>query len=511
VGLSRRRVLALAAAGIGASPALAASPLRLAVPATPDVLDPQLAVTPIDRAFAGELFPGLLACDANGALVPALAESWTESADGLGYTFTLRADVRWSDGSPLTIQDAKFALDRALDPATAAPFAGTLAPLTGSKGAGVAIVDRRTLRLTIAGRDARFLHALTQPVAAPVPRAAVARHGSAWAAPERIVCSGSYVPVRDAEGFALARNPAAALPPLVELLHCAPVPSLEAAAERIRRGEADLAWGFAPEPIADRALARTLKAHPGEALLFVAINTRRPKLDNRELRHALGMTIERERLVRALRLADAPLGAAPAYAAVPPGARSWPVPRAAPYQRIDAADRGIIAQVLLLEEGVDPAHPAELRLGFAAGRVTAAIARSLAESWGKLGFRIVLEERATAALAREVADGSHDLALMASPAVAAGPWPYLSFLATTAGAENPARYAEPEFDQHLADAAAASDAAAAAQHLGDAEGVLAEDQVILPILTFHPLHAAGTSVAGWESGAMPPLRQLARR
>ncbi|MEL6382066.1 MAG: ABC transporter substrate-binding protein, partial [Cyanobacteria bacterium J06626_18] len=54
-------------------------------------------------------FEGLVTLDGEtGEIVPALAESWEMSEDGLTYIFTLKEDLRWSDGEPLTVDDVMF-------------------------------------------------------------------------------------------------------------------------------------------------------------------------------------------------------------------------------------------------------------------------------------------------------------------------------------------------------------------------------------------------------------------
>lgn len=62
------------------------------------------------------LFDGLVARDANGSIVPALAESWSYDAQTLTYTFKLRADVKWHDGEAFTAEDVKFTVESVKNP-----------------------------------------------------------------------------------------------------------------------------------------------------------------------------------------------------------------------------------------------------------------------------------------------------------------------------------------------------------------------------------------------------------
>jgi peptide/nickel transport system substrate-binding protein len=76
-------------------------------------LDPQIASAGASLELMGLMYDTLFDFDDAGQLVPWLAESSTTSTDGLTWTFKLRADGKFSDGSPITSEDVKFSLDRA--------------------------------------------------------------------------------------------------------------------------------------------------------------------------------------------------------------------------------------------------------------------------------------------------------------------------------------------------------------------------------------------------------------
>ena len=88
--------------------------LVLGMPLEPPHLDPTAgAAAAIDEVVYANLFEGLTRIDENGAVQKGLAESWTISADGLTYSFKLRANVKFHDGSDMDSADVKFSLDRA--------------------------------------------------------------------------------------------------------------------------------------------------------------------------------------------------------------------------------------------------------------------------------------------------------------------------------------------------------------------------------------------------------------
>jgi len=76
-------------------------------------------------------FEGLTALDEQSQTIPAAAESWEFSDDGLTATFHLRDGLTYSDGSPLTAERFRYAIQRSCDPHTAAPYATILFPIVG--------------------------------------------------------------------------------------------------------------------------------------------------------------------------------------------------------------------------------------------------------------------------------------------------------------------------------------------------------------------------------------------
>ena len=107
--------VALAVAALLAPPAQAAkSDLVLGMQLEPPHLDPTAgAAAAIDEVAYANVFEGLTRIDRDGAVRPALAESWTVSEDGLTYRFTLHAGVTFHDGTSLEASDVVFSLERA--------------------------------------------------------------------------------------------------------------------------------------------------------------------------------------------------------------------------------------------------------------------------------------------------------------------------------------------------------------------------------------------------------------
>src|SRR5689334_22836862 len=85
-----------------------------------DQLDPQRVSD--GAPVAGQnLLEGLVTPDAKGTgVLPATADTWTVSKDGTVYTFHIRTDAKWSNGTPVTAQDVEWTYKRLLAPSTRA-------------------------------------------------------------------------------------------------------------------------------------------------------------------------------------------------------------------------------------------------------------------------------------------------------------------------------------------------------------------------------------------------------
>lgn len=88
---------------------------------SPRFANPLLALSDADRDLVALTYAGLMGRDADGNLVPVLAESYEVSEDGKTYTFTLRENAKFSDGTPVTAEDVVFTVERAQDPDLKSP------------------------------------------------------------------------------------------------------------------------------------------------------------------------------------------------------------------------------------------------------------------------------------------------------------------------------------------------------------------------------------------------------
>ncbi len=142
---------------------------------TPQTLDPQTAKTDIELLISQNLYEGLMRYNEKGELQCGVAKSYEKQ--GLTYTFTLRQDAKWKDGTKLYAQDFEFAFKRALSFDTAAPYASLLYCIKNAKeiasgnsvnlDLGVSAIDDKTLKIELCYDDPNFLEILAHPISMP--------------------------------------------------------------------------------------------------------------------------------------------------------------------------------------------------------------------------------------------------------------------------------------------------------------------------------------------------------
>ncbi len=118
---------------------------------SPQFINPLLAISDADRDLSALVYAGLMGLSGAGSLVPILAESYEISPDGKTYTFTLRENAAFVDGTPVTAQDVVFTVRKAQDAALKSP------EYANWSGVSALAVDRRTVRFTLAKPYAPFL------------------------------------------------------------------------------------------------------------------------------------------------------------------------------------------------------------------------------------------------------------------------------------------------------------------------------------------------------------------
>ena len=177
--------------------------LRINLASEPSYLDPALNSTVDGACLAANSFSGLYTYNSEGKTVPACAESYTVSDDGLTYTVTLKEGLKWSDGTDLTAADFEYSWKRATDPATAADYAYMYSVIDGyvegaTENLNVTALDDTTLQFVLAAPCAYMEDLMAFPTFYPVQKAWVEAHATeaapgAWCQEAGFPSNGAYV------------------------------------------------------------------------------------------------------------------------------------------------------------------------------------------------------------------------------------------------------------------------------------------------------------------------------
>lgn len=122
---------------------------------SPRFINPLLAISDADRDLTSLVYSGLLKATAEGRLRPDLAESYTISDDGLTYTFTLKDNVVFHDGSTITTEDVEFTIAKAQDALLKSPRRSSW------DGVKVQVIDERTISFTLKQAYSPFIQNVT--------------------------------------------------------------------------------------------------------------------------------------------------------------------------------------------------------------------------------------------------------------------------------------------------------------------------------------------------------------
>ncbi len=198
-------IAAIVVVGCSKKEAASDSILYLANGAEPGSLDPQKVEGTVGSDIAKALFEGLTINDPVDAhAIPGVAESWDISDDAKMFTFHIRKDAMFSDGTPITAQTVYDSWVLELAPESAAPYA--YLPASFIKGGqdfnsgkvdasalGLKVVDDYTFQVSLVGPTPFFAEVVTHQSFAIVPIDVIKEFGAGWVKPENFVGNGPYV------------------------------------------------------------------------------------------------------------------------------------------------------------------------------------------------------------------------------------------------------------------------------------------------------------------------------
>ena len=485
-------------------------------------LDPQQATDGTSFEVIADYTDGLMQMDADGQAVPAIAESYDLSDDGLTYTFHLRSDAKWSNGTPVTAADFVFAWQRAVDPAVASEYAYMLSDIGQIKNAaeiiagdmdkselGVTAVDDTTFQVELNVPVSYFLSLMYFPTFYPVNEEFFNSCGDTFAtSPETTLSNGafildSYEPA--ATAFHLTKNADYYDAGRIQLsgLSYQVIQDSQQALMSYQTGALDttLVNGEQVDQVKDDPEFKTVGAG---YLWYVSPNIDAvPELANLNVRLALTMAIDRDAITGDV-LKD---GSAPTYTAVPPEFA------AGPDGSDFSADQEKFADVCTYDataaadywtKGLEELGITELSLDMVvdADDAPQKVAQVLKEQWETTlpGITVNLVVEPKKQRVQDMQDGNYQLGLTRWGPDYADPMTYLGMW-VSGNSNNYGLWSNADYDAIIDECTTGdlcTDAEGRWERLYDAEQIVMDEAVIFPLYTQCNAEMLSSKVTGVE-------------
>lgn len=509
-------LLAVLAGGLGACTRQAVRPtcpagqscLLFGNGSEPETLDPAKATGTWETRIIGQLSEGLTRRGADGRVVPAIARSWTVSADGLVWTFRLRA-TKWSDGAALTADDFVYGLRRTLAPRTASQGAFMLYPIRNGlkvargtlplEGLGVEAPAPDTLVIRLEHPWPTLPSWAADRLMRPAPRHAIARLGDAWVKPGQYIGNGPYTlkSWRLGDRIVLRRNPNYwDTRACFEEVAYYPTTDPVTAERQVRAGELDLNLGIQSNRL--RYLRRPdqmrdyVHASPITAIAYLTFNIAGvPALRDVRVRRALSMSIDRTFITDKLLSG----GQVPATNFLPPGLEDY-TSTAQPYwAAMTFAARQVEARRLLAAAGYSSKRPLKLTFKHLNGGDTPVFVPAIQADWADVGVKVALEQNETQVAYAAYENGDFEVGNAAW--ISFDALNFLDLQRSSSGGQNYGRYHNPEYDRLVTAAEFEPVDARRRALLAQAEQLLLDDAPVAPLYVASARSLVSPRLTGW--------------
>ncbi|TJY42894.1 peptide ABC transporter substrate-binding protein [Cohnella pontilimi] len=475
---------------------------RLNLHSEPPTLDPGMAQDNVSGTVLNAIMEGLTTVDENGKVGSGMAKEWKISDDSLTYTFTLRDDIKWNTGEPVTAHDFEFSWKRVLDPAkqTPAPYAYQLYYLKNAEGyntkkitdvnqVGVKAQDDKTLVVTLAQPTAYFLTLCSFYTYYPVNKAVVEKNPDFDKEASTMTTNGPFLLAewKHNESITLKRNPDYYGANEVKLNEVRLSMVNDANTEISMYDTNELDWAGRPVGTIPTDMIPSLKANPEANLQIKGIastyyylfNLTKPPFNNKKIRQAFAMAVNRQALIDNVTHGEQK----PAFGFVPYG--------------INGADKQFREEVQdnyftedlekakqLLAEGMAEAKLTKLpkfELIHNENEGHKKIATAIADMWKKnLGVDVTVQSQEWGVFLTNRTNKNYQIARAGWGADYNDPNTFLDMF-MTGGGNNDAGYANPEYDKLIKEAGSTIDQKVRMQALANAEKMLIDDMAILPL------------------------------
>lgn len=499
-------IIALAVSAIACGGSKGPLDMNICIASEPQTIDPQLNSAVDGAIMINHMFEGLMKWEddgkGNAVLTEGQAASYTVSEDQMVYTFTLRDDIKWSDGQPVTANDFVYAWQRLVTPATAADYnymiemvenaSDIMAGAKQPSELGIKAIDEKTLEISLVAPTTYFLEVCAFPACFPVRQDIITANGDQWTFDvNTYIGNGSYKMTEWVHNSYIKMVPNenyydyANLGP--ESITFQLMDDQNAMLAGFRSGQLDFINTVPVDEVSSLLESGELKVDPYIGTYYVCFNTQRAPFDDPNVRRAFSLVIDRNYIVENVTQA----GQVPATAYVPSGIND--VDANADDFRTQGGDWYSVspddyeanceeARRLLAEAGYPNGEGFPIvEYIYNTDDNHRAIAEALQNMWQtELGVTVTLSNQDWAVFLQTRKDGEYSIARNGWIADFNDPTSFLDMW-ITGGGNNDAQYSNAEYDALIATSKTTTDMNEKYQALHDAEAILNSDSVVAPI------------------------------
>lgn len=484
----------------------------------PETIDPALNSAIDGGNMLLFAFDCLLNIDKDNKTIAGAAESWKVSEDGLIWTFYLRKDLKWSDGSALTAKDFVYSWKRVADPNTAAPYGQTVLGMVkgydeaaaGNLDAlGVSAPDETTFVVTLAHPCVYFDKLAAFPALSPVNQATIEKNGDAWATdPKTYICNGPFyisewVP---SSYIIFTKNPyyhdkASIKLDSIKLLL---MEDQNAAYGAWKTGEAMMIKDVPTAEIPSLEGNEEFHIDPLLGTYYLSLNDSLPQFSDPKVRKAMSLAIDRKYVAETLMQGTYTAASNFVGTAVTDWDGSSFMDNAnngEPYIDINDFEGNLAkAKELLAEAGYpDGEGFPTIKYSINDAGYHKAVAQYVQQAWKELGITVNVDVVEWASFTPLRRAGDYEISRNGWVFDYNDPSNILELFMTDNG-NNDGKYSSAKYDEVIQKAAAEADAKTRSTYLHQAEDILMEDAACIPIAYYNEFYLQSSKITGsWHS------------
>ena len=494
--------------------------LHVQVGPSPETIDPALNSAVDGGNMLIHAFEGLVKFDRDNNIVAGVAEKWETSDDGLTWTFHLRPDLKWSDGSSLTADDFVYSWRRVADPVTAAPYGyDLLSVVKGYDEAAAGDVEK----LAVSAPDAStFVVELSTPciyfdkiaafsVLVPVQKATIEKFGDSWATKaESYVSDGPYYMTEFTDGaqIVFTKNPyywdSANITFDQIVWHL--IEDANTSYTAYNQGELQLIKDVPTEEIPSLRGNSEFNMAPIMGTYYVTFNTKKAPFDDARVREALSFAIDRKHVADVIMQGTY----SPAKNFVGPGVSD--AAAGSSFEAVTTATYGDHFSTENYAADLEKAKKLLADAGYPEGKgfpqfeyltndsgYHKSVAEYLQAAWAELGLTMTVNIQEWKTVTADRRSGNFDLARNGWVYDWDDPSNMINLLETNNG-NNDGKYSSKEFDSLVDQARNATDVAVHYDLLHKAEQVLLNDAAMAPVAYYNEFWLQKSNLKGtWHS------------